>query len=81
MIGRVVGRQKRPQQNMAAVENMVAQNRKVSIAEIIQVLRVSYGSVGNIAAEHLRITARCVPDTLSALGKKIQVEHPNEILT
>ncbi|EYB97676.1 hypothetical protein Y032_0138g2052 [Ancylostoma ceylanicum] len=71
------------EQNVAAVEKMVLQNRRISIAEIMKDLGLSYGTVENILTERLRmskVTARWVPKTLSAFGKKCRVEHSNEIL-
>ncbi|EYB92686.1 hypothetical protein Y032_0191g1317 [Ancylostoma ceylanicum] len=71
------------EQNAAAVEKMVLQNRRISIAEIMKDLGLSYGTVENILTERLRmskVTARWVPKTLSAFEKKCRVEHSNEIL-
>ncbi|EYB92684.1 hypothetical protein Y032_0191g1317 [Ancylostoma ceylanicum] len=72
------------EQNAAAVEKMVLQNRRISIAEIMKDLGLSYGTVENILTERLRmskVTARWVPKTLSAFEKKCRVEHSNEILS
>ncbi|EYB81087.1 hypothetical protein Y032_0393g611 [Ancylostoma ceylanicum] len=55
------------EQNVAAVENMVLQNRRISIAEIMKDLGLSYGTVENIPTERLRVskvTARWTPKTL-----------------
>ncbi|EYB92863.1 hypothetical protein Y032_0189g1197 [Ancylostoma ceylanicum] len=66
------------EQNVAAVENMVLQNRSISIAEIMKYLELSYGPVENIRTERLRmqkVTAQWVPKTLPASGKKCRVQH------
>ncbi|EYC37300.1 hypothetical protein Y032_0807g2447 [Ancylostoma ceylanicum] len=71
------------EQNVAAVEKMVFQKRRISIVEIMEDLGLSYGTVENILTERLRmskVTARWVPKTLSAFEKKCRVEHSNEIL-
>ncbi|EYC23390.1 hypothetical protein Y032_0015g2623 [Ancylostoma ceylanicum] len=73
------------EQKVAAVENMVLQNRRISIAEIMRDLGLSYlgRTVENILTERLRmskVTARWVPKTLSAFEKKCLIEHLNEIL-
>ncbi|KFD71727.1 hypothetical protein M514_04289 [Trichuris suis] len=71
------------EENIASVEKMVLQNRRVSIAEIMRQAKLSYGTVERILADHLgmaKVTAHWVPKTLSLFEKELRVEYSKEIL-
>uniref|UniRef100_A0A5S6QC44 HTH_48 domain-containing protein n=1 Tax=Trichuris muris TaxID=70415 RepID=A0A5S6QC44_TRIMR len=69
-------------ENVAAVEKMVLQNRRIAIAEIMARTKLSCGTVESIH-DHLKlskVTARWVPKTLSPFERELRVAHSKEIL-
>ncbi|KFD48315.1 hypothetical protein M513_10807, partial [Trichuris suis] len=70
-------------ENVAAVEKMVLENRRIAIAEIMARTRPSCGTVESILHDHLRlskVTARWVPKTLPPFERELRVPHSKEIL-
>ena len=68
---------------VAAVEKLVLQNRSVSIKEIMARRNLSYGTVERILHDHLnlsKVAAVWVPKTLKPVEKEIRVQHSKEIL-
>ncbi|KFD59075.1 hypothetical protein M513_00238 [Trichuris suis] len=70
-------------ENIAAIETMVLQNRRISIAELTARSKLSHGIVGKILHDRLglsKVTARCVPKTLSPFERQLRVAHSKEVL-
>ncbi|KFD64881.1 hypothetical protein M514_22909, partial [Trichuris suis] len=70
-------------ENIAAIETMVLQNRKISIAELRARSKLSRGIVGKILHDRLgllKVTARWVPKTLSPFERQLRVAHSKEVL-
>ena len=66
-----------------AVQKLVLQNRNVSITEIMEDCKLSYGTVERILHDHLhlsKLAAVWVPKTLSAAEKELRVQHSNKII-
>ncbi|KFD48009.1 hypothetical protein M513_11091 [Trichuris suis] len=64
-------------ENFASVEKMVLQNRSVSIAEIMRLAMLSYGTAERILADHLgmaKVAARWGPKTVSLFEKELRIE-------
>ncbi|KFD68770.1 hypothetical protein M514_02755, partial [Trichuris suis] len=72
-------------ENIAAIETMVLQNRRISIAELTARSKLSRGIVGKILHDRLgllKVTARWVPKTLSPFERQPlrRVAHSKEVL-
>uniref|UniRef100_A0A5S6QFH1 HTH_48 domain-containing protein n=1 Tax=Trichuris muris TaxID=70415 RepID=A0A5S6QFH1_TRIMR len=70
-------------ENVAAVEKMVLQNRRIAIAEIMARTKLSCGTVESILHDYLKLSkviARWVPKTLSPFERELRVAHSKEIL-
>ncbi|KFD61064.1 hypothetical protein M514_07199 [Trichuris suis] len=70
-------------ENVAAVDKMVLENRRIAIAEIMARTKLSCGTVESILHDHLKlskVTARWVPKTLSPFERELRVAHSKEIL-
>ncbi|KFD68824.1 hypothetical protein M514_19065 [Trichuris suis] len=70
-------------ENIAAIETMVLQNRRISIAELTGRSKLSRGIVGKILHDRLglsKVTARWVPKTLSPFERQLRVAHSKEVL-
>ncbi|KFD60466.1 hypothetical protein M514_27346 [Trichuris suis] len=70
-------------ENVAAMNKMVLENRRIAIAEIMARTKLSCGTVESILHDHLRlsnVTARWVPKTLSPFERELRVSHSKEIL-
>ncbi|KFD50693.1 hypothetical protein M514_08500 [Trichuris suis] len=70
-------------ENVAAVDKMVLENRRIVIAEIMARTKLSCGTVESILNDHLRltkVTTRWVPKTLSPFERELRVAHSKEIL-
>jgi len=71
------------EEEVAAVEKLVLQNRSVSINEIMAERKLSRGTAERILHDHLglfKVTARWVPKTLTPFEKENRVAHCEEIL-
>uniref|UniRef100_A0A5S6Q5K0 HTH_48 domain-containing protein n=1 Tax=Trichuris muris TaxID=70415 RepID=A0A5S6Q5K0_TRIMR len=70
-------------ENVAALEKMALQNRRIAIAKIMARTKLSFGTVESILHDHLKlskVTARWVPKTLSPFERELRVAHSKEIL-
>ncbi|KFD62749.1 hypothetical protein M514_25029, partial [Trichuris suis] len=70
-------------ENVAAVERTVLENRGIAISEIMARTKLSCGTVESILHDHARlskVTARWVPKALSPFERELRVAHSKEIL-
>ena len=69
--------------NIAAVENMIEENRRVSVTEVVSLLDISVGSAHHIIHDELefrKVYARWVPKRLTSEMKEIRVDACQELL-
>ncbi|KFD67982.1 hypothetical protein M514_19859 [Trichuris suis] len=70
-------------ENIAAIETMVLQNRRISIAELTARSKLFRGIVGKILHDRSglsKVTARWVLKTLSPFERQLRVAHSEEVL-
>ena len=71
------------EEKVQAVQEMVLQNRRITVKEIMAERSLSFGTVENILHDHLRLSkvaARWVPKMLSPFEKELRVAHCKEML-
>ena len=71
------------EKNIKAIENLVVEDRRITIQEIAEILGISSGTVHGILHDHLHMTKVCstwVPHLLTPLQRHERVEACEELL-
>lgn len=72
------------EENVAKVEKLVMENRRVKISELQEETGLSYGTVSHVLHDQLhlsKVCARWVPRMLTVFDKEIRVDTSKEILS